>query len=85
MPPRPARNKGCNERSRRAGTVEMLNAPKRVKVSTDAGRLDRYFRRLLTRHGVDYRVVATFDAGRPGRHFALNGHIDVFPADDGEG
>jgi succinyl-diaminopimelate desuccinylase len=28
-------------------------------------------------------LVATFDCGRPGRHLALNGHIDVFPAGDG--
>ena len=30
-------------------------------------------------------IVATFDAGKPGRHLALNGHIDVFPVGDGEG
>jgi len=30
-------------------------------------------------------IVATFDAEKPGRHFALNGHIDVFPLGDGEG
>jgi succinyl-diaminopimelate desuccinylase len=50
---------------------------------------------LLKRHGVDYRViapneampniVATFAASRPGRHLALNGHIDVFPVGDGAG
>jgi succinyl-diaminopimelate desuccinylase len=54
-----------------------------------------HIRQLLTRHNVDYRViapnevmpniVATFDAGKPGRHLALNGHIDVFPVGDGEG
>ena len=54
-----------------------------------------HIRRLLTRHGVDCRViapneimpniVATFDAEKPGRHLALNGHIDVFPVGDGEG
>jgi succinyl-diaminopimelate desuccinylase len=27
-------------------------------------------------------VVATFDCGLPGRHLALNGHIDVFPVED---
>ena len=31
-------------------------------------------------------IVATFEAGHPGRHLVLNGHIDVFPvADDGLG
>ena len=31
-------------------------------------------------------IVATFDAGQPGKHLVLNGHIDVFPvADDGRG
>ena len=30
-------------------------------------------------------IVATFAAGKPGRHLALNGHIDVFPVGDGEG
>jgi succinyl-diaminopimelate desuccinylase len=54
-----------------------------------------YVRALLDRHGVAYRViapndimpnlVATFDAGKPGRHLALNGHIDVFPVGDGAG
>ncbi len=27
-------------------------------------------------------IVATFDGGKPGRHLALNGHIDVFPVED---
>ena len=54
-----------------------------------------HIRQLLTRRGVDCRViapneimpniVATFDAAKPGRHLALNGHIDVFPVGDGEG
>ena len=54
-----------------------------------------HIRQLLTRHGVDYRViapneampniVATFAAGKPGRHLALNGHIDVFPVGDRDG
>jgi succinyl-diaminopimelate desuccinylase len=52
-----------------------------------------HIRRLLERHGAEYRViapnelmpniVATFAAGKPGRHLALNGHIDCFPVDDG--
>jgi succinyl-diaminopimelate desuccinylase len=50
---------------------------------------------LLDRHSVPYRViapqqtmpniVATFAGGKPGRHLALNGHIDVFPVGDGAG
>ncbi len=28
------------------------------------------------------KLVAQFDAARPGRHLVLNGHIDVFPAGD---
>jgi succinyl-diaminopimelate desuccinylase len=30
-------------------------------------------------------IVANFTAGEPGRHLALNGHIDVFPVGSGEG
>jgi succinyl-diaminopimelate desuccinylase len=54
-----------------------------------------YIRKLLDARGASYRViapneltpnlVATFDTGRPGRHLALNGHIDVFPVGDGDG
>jgi succinyl-diaminopimelate desuccinylase len=54
-----------------------------------------HIRQRLTRHGVDCRViapneimpniVASFEAGKPGRHLALNGHIDVFPVGDGAG
>src|SRR5277367_719490 len=50
-----------------------------------------YVRQLLDTHALDHRViapneimsniVATFDAATPGRHLALNGHIDVFPVD----
>ncbi len=55
----------------------------------------RHVRALLDARGVDYRIiapeetmpniVATFGCGSPGRHLALNGHIDVFPAGDGTG
>src|ERR1700677_2739256 len=48
-------------------------------------------RGFLSSHALDYRViapneimpniVATFDAAAPGRHLALNGHMDVFPVD----
>src|SRR5580704_12526741 len=54
-----------------------------------------HIRGLLQHHGVETReiapnevmpnIVATFEAGKPGRHLALNGHIDVFPVGDGEG
>ena len=54
-----------------------------------------HIKKLLDARGVAYRViapnetmpnlVATFDAGKPGRHLALNGHIDVFPVGDGAG
>ena len=56
-----------------------------------AGRI----RQLLAGHDVEYRIiapnemmpniVATSATGKPGRHLALNGHIDVFPVGDGEG
>jgi succinyl-diaminopimelate desuccinylase len=48
-----------------------------------------FVRGFLDRHALDYRIiapnelmpniVATFDAAAPGRHLALNGHMDVFP------
>ena len=54
-----------------------------------------HIRKLLDRHGVAHHViapqqmmpniVATFEGGKPGRHLALNGHIDVFPVGDGSG
>jgi succinyl-diaminopimelate desuccinylase len=54
-----------------------------------------HIRKLLDARGVGYRViapnqtmpnlVASFNAGKPGRHLALNGHIDVFPVGDGAG
>ena len=55
----------------------------------------RHVQNLLDAHDVAYRViapnetmpniVANFGAGKPGRHLALNGHIDVFPVGSGEG
>lgn len=61
----------------------------------DTQRAAEHVRTLLDRHGAPYRViapqptmpniVATFAAARPGRHLALNGHMDVFPVGDGEG
>lgn len=55
----------------------------------------QHVRRLLDERGIAHRViapnetmpniVATFEAGKPGRHLALNGHIDVFPVGDGAG
>ena len=57
----------------------------------DTREVAAYVRGFLDRHGLAYRViapheqmpniVATFDAGAPGRHLALNGHMDVFPVD----
>ena len=54
-----------------------------------------HIRQFLERHGAECRViapndlmpniVATFEAGKPGRHLALNGHIDVFPVGAGVG
>jgi succinyl-diaminopimelate desuccinylase len=54
-----------------------------------------HIRQFLARHGADFRIiapneimpniVATFEAGKPGRHLALNGHIDCFPVGDGAG
>jgi succinyl-diaminopimelate desuccinylase len=55
----------------------------------------RHDQNLLDAHDVAYRViapnetmpniVANFGAEKPGRHLALNGHIDVFPVGSGEG
>ena len=49
----------------------------------------RHVRAVLDANGIDYRIisphelmpniVATFDGSSPGRHLALNGHMDVFP------
>lgn len=57
----------------------------------DTSEVAAYVRGFLDRHCLAYRViapnglmpniVATFDAAAPGRHFALNGHMDVFPVD----
>ena len=54
-----------------------------------------HIHQLLEQHGAECRViapnevmpniVATFEAGKPGRHLALNGHIDCFPVGDGAG
>ena len=54
-----------------------------------------FVRGFLDAHALGYRViapnevmpniVASFDAAVPGRHLALNGHVDVFPVGDGSG
>lgn len=54
-----------------------------------------HIQQFLARHGAEFRVIApsetmpniaaTFDAAKPGRHLALNGHIDAFPVGDGAG
>jgi succinyl-diaminopimelate desuccinylase len=51
--------------------------------------------KLLDQRNVAYRliapqetmpnIVATFAGGKPGRHLALNGHIDVFPVGESTG
>jgi succinyl-diaminopimelate desuccinylase len=48
--------------------------------------------RFLTARGLPFRVIAprptmpnivgSFEGARPGRHLVLNGHLDVFPADE---
>lgn len=48
--------------------------------------------RFLEKHKLPFKVVApqptmpnivgTFDGARPGKHLVLNGHMDVFPADE---
>src|SRR5262245_37171694 len=48
--------------------------------------------RFLERNGLPFRVIApqptmpnvvgAYDGGRPGPHLVLNGHMDVFPADE---
>jgi succinyl-diaminopimelate desuccinylase len=35
--------------------------------------------RLIAPNEIMPNIVATFEAGQPGRHLALNGHIDCFP------
>ena len=57
----------------------------------DTTEVAAYVRAFLNRHGLVHRVisphqlmpniVATFDAAKPGRHLALDGHMDVFPVD----
>ena len=52
----------------------------------------QHVRTFLDAQGLDYEIVApnevmpniisSFDASSPGRHLALNGHIDVFPVED---
>ena len=61
----------------------------------DTRRAARHVLDLLDARGIAYRVIApneqmpniiaSFEGRKPGRHLALNGHIDVFPAGDGTG
>lgn len=54
-----------------------------IKAFLDKQRLDY---RVISPHPEMPNIVASFEAGAPGRHLVLNGHIDVFPvADDGRG
>ena len=41
--------------------------------------------RIIAPNEIMPNIVATFEAGKPGRHLHLNGHIDVFPVGAGEG
>jgi succinyl-diaminopimelate desuccinylase len=59
----------------------------------DTRRAAEHVLKLLQSRGAEHRViapnelmpniVASFEGGKPGRHLALNGHIDVFPPGDG--
>ena len=50
--------------------------------------------RFLEANGLPFRVIApqptmpnivgSFDTGKPGHHLVLNGHMDVFPADEAD-
>jgi succinyl-diaminopimelate desuccinylase len=61
----------------------------------DTREVAAFVSRFLDHQGLPYRIiapnelmpniVASFDTGRPGRHLALNGHMDVFPVGDGSG
>jgi len=61
----------------------------------DTRRAAEHVLKLFRSRGVEHRIiapneimpniVASFDGGKPGRHLALNGHIDVFPVGDGKG
>ena len=61
----------------------------------DTRQAAHHVRQLLEKHRAEYRmiapnevmpnIVATFEAGKSGRHLALNGHIDCFPVGDGAG
>ena len=41
--------------------------------------------RVIAPNEVMPNIVATFEAGKPGRHLALDGHIDCFPVGEGAG
>jgi succinyl-diaminopimelate desuccinylase len=41
--------------------------------------------RVITPNEEMPNIVASFEGANPGRHLALNGHIDVFPTGDGTG
>jgi succinyl-diaminopimelate desuccinylase len=55
----------------------------------------KHVRDILDQHALPYRIiapqetmpniVASFECGAPGRHLALNGHMDVFPVEDDSG
>jgi succinyl-diaminopimelate desuccinylase len=41
--------------------------------------------RVVSPHPEMPNIIASFDAGAPGKHLVLNGHIDAFPVGDGFG
>jgi len=58
---------------------DTTSAARHVRAILDANELCY---RIIAPQGTMPNIVATFDAGSPGRHLALNGHMDVFPVED---
>lgn len=61
---------------------DTLEAAAHVRKALDTNKLAY---RIIDPNKVMPNIVATFDAPQPGRHLALNGHIDVFPVEDESG
>jgi succinyl-diaminopimelate desuccinylase len=61
---------------------DTLEAAAHIRALLDARKVPY---RVIAPHAQMPNIVATFDAGKPGRHLALNGHIDAFPVGDGKG
>ncbi len=66
--------------------IRSVNPPGDTREAAD------FVRGILDRHGLAHRTLAAreempnilsrWEAGRPGRHLVLNGHMDVFPVSD---